>query len=160
MAKKKKEKFDLTFATEAQIKEVKQEIDQLEYMLRDGHIASRISEPESLMQEIVKKKKFLSKHTPQELKGQDSNKALAEAKRLKQVIVDAMPPRSMYFQREAKDADRHSKHVDYEKTVQQQIRFQTDPEIIRAVNRYKHLMRQIDPSDPTISNIELLRPNK
>lgn len=157
----KKSKFDLVHATESQIREVKSEITALEKLLHENddpnnHV--RIQDPAEVQKEILNKKKFVNDFAPKKLTGQRSNRAYREAKKLKEVIVAAMPSQNQYFQRQTTDKDRHSRHTDFEKTVQQQIKFQTDPGILKAVNRYKHLMRRIDPADPTISNIELLRP--
>ena len=96
-----------------------------------------------------------SEHKPRRLRGQKANKAYAEAKRLKKIIQGAMPSRKAYFKPYPKSSDGHD--FDFERTVAQQVAFQTDPKIKKAVQHYKNIMRRLDPSDPTISNIELLR---
>ena len=64
-----------------------------------------------------------------------------------------MPKTKDYYQRYPKDGNSY----DFDRTVRQQIAFQTDKNIKNAVKEYKNIMRRLDPQDPTISNIELLR---
>lgn len=155
--KKKKSEFDLVHASVDQISEIKRDIDSLERMLKSdqSQTTPKITDLAEFKGEINKKKKILKDHAPKKLKGQKANKAYDEAKRLKKIIQDAMPSRKDYFQRYPKGEDGHD--FDFERIVKQQVDFQTNPKITGAVRQYKSILRRIDSSDPTISNIELLR---
>lgn len=156
---KKKKKLDLVHMSNARIAEVEKDILSLEGMLNhpDDHIKGKIQDREGMKNEIVQKRKLLQQHAPKKYRGKAGNKPLAEAKELRERIASAMPKREMYYQPEPKNADRHSKHQDFEQTVKQQVAFQSDPKLKRMIHRYKYIMRRIDPSDPSITNIELLR---
>jgi len=105
------------------------------------------------MQNIKKKKAILEDHTPKKFIGQTGNKALARAKDLAIKIKAELPGKKDYFMPYPKDESSQ----DFERVVRQQVRFMTDPKIQGMVREYKHLLRRIDPSDPSIANIERLR---
>jgi len=102
--------------------------------------------------EINKKKKVLEDHKPKKLRGQKANRAYKEADRLKAIIQDHMITRKQQESKYPKGFDH-----DFERAVEQQMKFQTDSELKQSIMRYKNIMRRLDPSDPTITNIELLR---
>jgi hypothetical protein len=156
---KKKNEFEKIHMTNAQIKEVKERIASAERMLNDPRdwVRNKITDPELIKANIKKDQKLLNEHAPRKLRGQRANKMYAEAKELAQKIRDQMPSNRQYFQQYPKDSDGHNRQAEFEKVVAQQMKFQSDPKIIKMVTRYKNIMRRIDPSDPTISNIEALR---
>ena len=51
----------------------------------------------------------------------------------------------------------HNEKRDFERAVEQQVAFQSNPRMQKAITIYKNLMARIDPSDPTVRNIEMLR---
>jgi len=157
--KNKKTEFDIVHMTEAQCREVREEIDMMEGMLNDPRpwVRNKITDEAEIRKTIKSKKKLIEDHTPRKLTGQKANKAYAEAKKLADFIREQMPSRKDYFRPYAKESDDHNRQADFERAVQQQVKFQTDPEIQRAIIHYKNIMRRLDPSDPTISNIEKLR---
>lgn len=156
---KRKPKIDLVHLSNAQIAEIKSEINGLEAMLShpDDHIRNKITDPEGVKKLIRKRQELLKVHTPKKLTGKSANKAYERAKELKEKIAEAMPTRGQYYQREPRPGDGHGKHRDFEEAVKQQMAFQTNPGLNAAVLEYKSIMRQLDPSDPTIANIENLR---
>jgi len=153
----KKSEFDLVHASVAQIAEIKKDINYLENMLRADETNRRpkIQDKAEFKADIEKKKKVLVVHAPRKYRGASGNKAYARIKDLKKIIIDAMPKQKDYFQKYPKDGD--VREHDFERTIQQQIAFQTDPKIKKAVQEYKYVMRRLEPDNPTISNIELLR---
>lgn len=157
--RKKKTEYDIVHMTEAQCKEVKEDIENMEAMLNDPRdwVRNKITDEAEVRGQIAKKKKLLAEHVPRKLRGQKANKAYAEAKKLAGYIREQMPSRKDYFRPYAKNSDDHNRQADFEKAVAQQMAFQTNPEVQRAIIRYKNIMRRIDPKDPTISNIEKLR---
>lgn len=157
--RKKGDEFSKTLMTEAQVKEVKERINSAEKMLNDPRdwIRNKITDPGSIKENIKKDQHLIDEHAPRKMRGQKANKAYAEAKELAKKIKEQMPSRQQYFQRYPKDSDAHNKQADFEKIVAQQMKFQTDPNIQKMVARYKHIMARLDPSDPSIRNIESLR---
>jgi hypothetical protein len=155
----KKTEFDITLMSEAQCEEVRQSINNLEKMLNDERpwVRGKITDEKEVRAEIRKKRALLNEHSPKKLRGAKANRAYAEAKKLKEFIAEHMPDRKSYFQRYSKDTDSHNKQADFERAVQQQMEFQKNPDIQRAVTRYKNIMRRIDSDDPMVSNIEALR---
>lgn len=153
--KKKKDEFDLAFITPNQAAKISQEIDYLETMLKADQASRRpkIQDIGEVVQNIKKKKDILENHVPKKLRGQTSNKAFARAKELADKIKEELPTKKDYFMPYPKDES----SSDFERAVRQQIRFQTDPKIQSMVREYKHLVARIDPSDPTIRDIERLR---
>lgn len=159
MKKKTKQPIEKTLLTEVQVREVRERIDAAEKMLNDPRdwVRKKITDPELIKYKMKKDEQLLEEYSPRKMRGANANKAYAEAKELAKKIKDAMPSSSDYFQRYPKNSDGHSKQADFERAVAQQVKFQTDPNILRMVARYKYIMARLDPSDPTIRNIEKLR---
>ena len=153
--KKKQNEYDIAFITPAHAAKTKQEIESLEAMLKADQASRRpkIQDVGEVMQNIKKKKTILEDHTPKKFTGQTGNKALARAKDLAIKIKAELPGKKDYFMPYPKDESSQ----DFERVVRQQVRFMTDPKIQGMVREYKHLLRRIDPSDPSIANIERLR---
>ena len=153
--KKKSNEFDTAFITPAQAAKIEQEIDGLETMLREDQRSKtpKITDIGEFVGQIKKKKAVLEDHTPKKLRGQSSNKAYARVKDLALKIKAELPGKKDYFMPYPKDESSQ----DFERVVNQQVKFMTDPKIQGMVREYKHLMSRIDPSDPTIRNIESLR---
>lgn len=151
--------FDKVYATNQQLLEAETEVKELEGMLEEDRRrkSPRISSVEDVKKQIVKRKRFIKEFKPAKARGQNANRMYAEAKKLREEIANAMPTAEKYFQRDVKNSDNHTKAMEFERAVQQQIKFQTSPDMQRKVVRYKHIMARIDPSDPTIRNIESLR---
>lgn len=156
---KKKSALDLVHITPGRVAELKQEINYLEKMLKDDKSSKspKIQDEVEFVAQIKKRKHELKNHMPAKLEGQQANKAYELAKKLKVYIQNRMPSKKAYFQKQIRDSDGHSKHRDFEDAVNQQIAFQTDPKIQKAVRAYKHIMSRLDPNDPRIRNIEMLR---
>ena len=150
-----KQKLDLVHLSVDNINGIKQEIAELENMLKSDKASGspKIQNEVEFRAEINSKKKLLKDHAPEELKGQAQNKAFKRVHELKEIIQDAMPSNKEYYQPYPKDGSTH----DFERVVKQQMAFQSDKNMQNAVQEYKHLMRRIDPQDPTITNVELLR---
>jgi hypothetical protein len=155
----KKTEFDTIHMTENQIKETKDRINSAENMLKDTRpwVRNKITDEEGVRKTITADKKLLENHVPRKLRGQKANRAYTEAKKLAEKIKAVMPSGNQYFQRYPKDSDGHTQQADFEKVVAQQVKFQSDPKIQEMIIRYKNIVRRLDPSDPTIANIEALR---
>jgi len=153
---KKKEK---SFETVSNIRNIKSEISSMERMLAADQKSEhkKIQDPQKIKDEIKSKKKFLNEVTPKKLKGQTANKAHKRIEQLQEVIKKEMLPENAFYKQYPKDSDGHSKKQEFEKAVQQQMKFQTDPVIKKAVSEYKTLMRQLDPDDSNAPNIENVR---
>jgi len=158
---KKKITAPKVFASEAVLREKKNEIKEMETMLAGGRadrdVAYRndkIQEPELIRHEIKKRKQFIEDNTPKKLTGVAANKALKRAKEIAAELKEAMPTRKMFDQRYPSSSDRASKASDFEKAVQQQMAFQRDQ---KKVEEYRYLMSRLDPENPTVRDIERLR---
>ncbi len=161
MTKRKppKSEFDLVHCSHEQIKELKNDISGLEKMLvadkASGH--PKIQDEELFQKQIRNKQKILEDHAPTKFKGQKANTAFARAKELKKIIQDAMPKERDFYREYPGKGTSHKDEMAFEKAVQQQIKFQTDPKIQKATRELKHINRRLDPDDPTITNLEALR---
>jgi len=153
--RKKQSEHDIAFITPAQAAKTRQEIESLETMLKADQSSKKpkIQDVGEVIQNIKKKKNVLENHTPKKFSGQAGNAAWARAKDLAKKIKKEMPGKKEYYMRYPKEESSQ----DFERVVNQQVRFQTDPKIQSMVREFKHLMSRIDPSDPTIRNIERLR---
>jgi len=168
MPVKPKSEFDTVHCTPDQIRELKKDIAETERMLKEDsqRRTPKISDPAEVMKEVRKKKQILVDHEPKPFKSTaQQNQAYAATKKLAKFISDNMPPKRDYYRMYPKQKDRHGNPInpdhmdqgDFDRAVNWQIKFQTDPNMQKAVRLYKHLMRRLDPSDPTITNIERLR---
>jgi len=157
MARKKKSEFDLVHASVDQIREIKNDIAHLERMLKadQSQTTPKITDVTEFKAEIAKKKKLIKNHAPKKLTGQKASKAYAKAKELKKIIQEAMPSSKEYYRPYPKGENGHN--FDFERAVKQQMAFQTDPKIQKAVQNFKSIMRRLEPENSEISNIELLR---
>jgi hypothetical protein len=158
MPKKKKDgEVDLQYLKPAQVAKIEQEIDSLETMLKNDQSGyygrPKISDVGEFMKQIKTKKDLLAKHVPTKLRGQASNKAYAMVKELAEKIKKELPSKHNYYMPYPKGES----SFDFERVVQQQVRFQTDKNIQSMVREYKRLAARLDPSDPTIRDIERLR---
>ncbi len=155
----KKSALDLVHITPGRVAELKQEINTLERMLKADKVSKhpKIQDEVEFVGNIKKKKEELRIHAPVKLTGQNANKAYALAKKLRGILEKHMPTSKAYFQDQTRDKDSHDKKRNFENAVLQQIAFQTNPKLQMVAQRYKHLMRRIDPDDPNISNLETIR---
>jgi len=150
------------FETIDNIREIGKDIAGMERMLKADELSKnkKIQDPAKLKEEIKTKSTFLNKVTPKKLKGVKANKAFQRLEQLKEIIGKDMVSENDYYRPEPKGSDSHIKKMDFEKVVERQVKFQTDPQIKKAVNEYKALARQLDPDDRHISNIESIRSSK
>ena len=156
----REDRFNKVYASGAQIRSAEDDIKHLEGMLRADRTRGdkrKISNESEILQEIKQKQSLIDEHIPHKLKGQTANKAYAEAKKLANEIKEAMPSGRAYRQPYPGKNTSHKKERDFEDTVRQQMYCQQDKNLKRKVKRYKAIVRQLDPNDPTISNIENLR---
>lgn len=151
----RKQKIDLVHISVQRVKELKSEIDSLTKML-DGDQRSahpKIQDPDEFKANIATKQKELDDHSPKKLRGQNANRMLEKARALETRIRDEMPTSREYFQQPPKTGST----FDFEKAVEQQMAFMRNTGLQRDITAYKNIMRRIDPSDPTLTNIERLR---
>ena len=157
--KKGKKKFDV-YLTPDEVRQTKQDIQELENMLKADELSGRnlITDKALFNAQITNKKKILRKHSAKKFKSDlEANKAYARAKELEKKIKEAMPKANDYFRKYPSGKTPVNSDFDFERTVRQQIEFQTNPDIKRSVSEYKSIMRRLDPSNPAITNIEALR---
>lgn len=161
--KQVKKKTDLVLATNEQISEWKRDIDGMERMLSgkelDSGVYGRkdlIQDPDQIKREIDKRKRLITTHSPQKLTGNAANTAFKRAKELKEEITKLMPSEKDYFQPYPSSKTPTHRGTDFENTVRRQMEFQK-PEVQKKVQEYKYLMGRLDPSNPNVRNIEMLR---
>lgn len=150
------------FASESVLREKKEEIKEMESMLKGGAVergvsyrSDKIQEPELIKHEIKKRQRFIDDNTPRKLTGESANKAYRRAKELAAEIKEAMPTQRLFNQRYPSSSDRASKATDFEKAVQQQMAFQKG--MSHKTAEYRNLMAKLDPANPMVRNIETLR---
>ena len=155
----------MSLITNKRAKELESEINDMEKMLKSPVGDRHIGDKAEFMGEVRKRKDELRAFAPRELKGAKANEAYAIAKRLRSYIQKGMPSSRDYFRRYPKEKDKdgnviipdHNEKRDFERAVEQQVAFQSNPRMQKAITIYKNLMARIDPSDPTVRNIEMLR---
>ena len=156
----KKKKTHDVLLTPDQALEIKRDIADLDRMLENDKKSGRnlITDKALFNSQIAGKKKILKDHTPKKFRSTaDKNSAYARAKELRKLISDAMPSREAYFRPYPGRNKPVNSDFDFERTVRQQMELQKDKNFNAAVSEYKNIMRRLDPSDPTITNIEMLR---
>jgi len=141
-------------ATPQQINEIRADINRSEKMLEaDKRSRSpKIQDVAEFNMELDKKRKILEDHTPKPFRGKNKDKAAKRIRELDSFIQEHMPKSRDYYQQQPKGCNN-----DFERTVNQQIAFQTNPKIQKAVAERKHLVARLEPQDPTLRNIERLR---
>ena len=147
-------KIDLTMATPQQVNEIRADINHLEKML-DADKRSRspkIQDVAEFNMELDKKRKLLATHTPKPFRGKNKDKAAKKIKELDSFIQEHMPKSRDYYQRQPKGCSN-----DFDRAVQQQIAFQTNPKIQKAIAERKYLVARLEPNDPTLRSVENLR---
>jgi hypothetical protein len=161
--KGKKKQTDVVLATNEQLSEWKRDIDSMERMLSgkelDSGVYGRkdlIQDPDHIKREIDKRKRLIATHSPQKLVGTAANAAYKRAKELKEEITKNMPSEKDYFQPYPNSKTSTHRGSDFEKTVRMQMEFQK-PEMQQKIREFKYLMGRLDPSNPTVRNIEMLR---
>lgn len=147
------------YASEDRIKEVKNDIRELEFMLKEDaqRKQPKITDVSSVKAEILKKQQYIERCSPPAFRGENANRAYKEAKELERIIKDNLLKSSRFGQHYPKGDDSHLKQQKFEEAVKQQIKFMTNPTIKQAVQKYKYIMSRLDPHDPTVRNIERLR---
>lgn len=148
-------KIDLALATPQQIKEIGADIRGLENMLEaDKRSRSpKIQDEAEFKANIESKKKLIESHSPKPFRGKTKDKAAKRVKELDKFISDQMPKKKAYYQRYPKNGADN----DFERAVNQQIAFQTNPKIQQAIAERKNLIGRLEPHDPYIRNIENIR---
>jgi hypothetical protein len=157
--------FDLGNASPEIVKEVKRDVASLERALRGGPVDSRTgitlnmnrTDLGAMREELHSKKRWLEKYEAEPLKGDAANKALKRANELKERIKAKMQPKNKFYQFYATN---QRKEKDFQEAVSWEAKLLRDKEYKQEVQEYRALMRQIDPSDPTVFNIERLREGK
>lgn len=146
---------NLIYMTPAQVQETKTEIANLERMLASDQASRRpkIQDKAEFMGEIAKKKELLKKHEPKKLSGERANKALKEARAIENEIKEGLLSTRDYYMKQPKDGN----SLDFDRAVREEMRRMTDKSFKEKVFKYKSIMRQIDPTDPTVTNIERFR---
>jgi hypothetical protein len=144
----------LVHASDRQIKDWKGEISHLENMLKADRASGnpKIADEGEFRGEINKKKKLIKEHSPKMFKGEKANKALRLARKIEKVLQEHMPRKRDH---EMKQPTGYSK--DFERTVEQEMAYMTNPKLKELQLAYKNIMRRLDPQDPTVTNIERLR---
>lgn len=138
-----------------QIREVKTDIANLERMLAADKASGRpkIQDEVEFKAELNKKKELLKNHEPRKLTGERANKALREAREIESFLKDSMQNNRDFYQPQPKNGSTH----DFERAVKEEMRRMTDKGYKEKAMRYKSIMRQLDPSDPTLTNLERFR---
>lgn len=162
-----KDKLDKVFLTDKEAREIKKDIADREKMLIADKASGRpkIQNEAEFAAEIKKKKAILAQHSPTKLTGAKANRAYAEAKKLKEEISGEILDRRSFGQSYPRQTDRHGNPITpdfdkkraFDKAVQRQYALQTNPVLKRKIARFKGIMANLDPQDPTVRNIESLR---
>lgn len=146
---------NLVYMTPEQVNDLKTEIASLEKMLASDKASRRpkIQDEAEFMSDIRKKKELLKNHEPQKLTGAKASRALKRAREIESELKDSLLPRKDYYQ----DYPKAGFNSDFERAVNEEMRRMRDVGYKQKIFEYKRIMRQLDPSDPTLTNIERFR---
>ena len=157
-----KKKALRTFLSNARIAEIKAEINEYDKMLKADdrgnvgflpHIRDHIQTPAEIKKEIAKRKEHLQQFSPQPFKGREADKAWAYVKKANKFMDEHRLTKNELFQKYPK---KDETSTDFENAVKKQMAWQLG--IGQKVERnVKHIMRRLDPQDPTVTNLERLR---
>ena len=149
-------KVDLTLITPQQAKEIGAEINHLERMLQVDRMSPspKIQDVAEFRADIAKKKKILNNYTPKPFRGKNKDKAAKRIKELDSFIKEQMPSSKSYYQNYPKNGGCDN---DFERAVRQQMAFQSNPKVQKAVAERKNLVGRLEPQDPYIRSVENLR---
>ncbi len=161
MPRKKKSEFDLALMTPGQVKETEVEIKHLENMLKvdqsGAYGSAKIQDLGEFRAEIKEKKDMIAGFKAKKMRGPKANKAFAYAKTLAEKIKKEMPSFEDYHRSYPSGKSKSTAEFDFEKAVRQQTAFQQNAPLQGMIREYKNIMGRLDPDDPTVRNIELLR---
>ena len=115
-----------------------------------------LQDPAQIQGEINKKKGMIDRLSPHKLSGVKANTALKRAKELKEEIQKYMPSQKAYFQPLPSSKTPEHRRSDFEATVKQQMVFQSS-HVQQMVSEYRNIMQRLDPQNPSVRNMELLR---
>lgn len=154
--------FDLGNASVEVVNDVKRDVVVLERALRGGTFDSRTGisldlnrcGTEDLQRELIDKKAYLKKYTPKKLTTLQSNKANKRRKVLEEKIKKKLQGSKQFHQFYPKN---QRKEKDFQDGVAHEMKLLQDKGYKKDVAEYRHLMRQLDPEDPRVTNIERLR---
>lgn len=154
--------FDLGNASTEVVADVKRDVVTLERALKGGTFDSRTGisldldrcGTEDLQQELVDKKTWLEKYTPKKLTGAKANKANTRRKVLEQKIRGKLQGSKQFYQFYPTN---QRKEKDFQDSVDYEVVLLQDREYKKDVIEYKSIMRQLDPENPRVTNIEGLR---
>lgn len=119
------------------------------------HAKNRIVDTGEIKSEIAKKQKHLRDFSPKEFTGKDRDKYYKKAKKYARWIHENMPPNKEHKMMYPKGVGTARSEVNFDQAVQNQVKWQLNGQ--KVVEAYKHIMRRLDPQNPTITNIERLR---
>jgi hypothetical protein len=159
-SKKKTKESTPILLTETQIRETQSEIRELEGMLKQDEQRGdkrKISNPDEIRAEILKKTQYLERLSPRKLVGNAANQAYKEAKEIEKMLKEAMPTTNEFYRKYPKNSDSHLKHQKFEEAVRKQMAFQANPKLKEAAMKYKYLMSRLSGGDPQERNLERLR---
>lgn len=171
-----KSEFDLVHAGVEEIRQAKREIKEIETILRGGSLGGdtsqvfartdKISGKEEIVKQLAEKKKFISQFAPKPFRSvHEKNKVYEVYKKIERMLQDNMPRSADYYQGYPKEVTSdgrpmspdHNIKRKFDNAVDHQVWFQTHPKIQKAIQRYKHYGRRLDPDNPEMTNIERLR---
>ena len=150
--------------TPKQLSEIKAEIQDIKDMMNSAdedkrsdvgyfkHSSGHILDVEDVRKAINAREIQIRKFTPIKFTGEQANKALNNAKKIKAWIIANIPKE--VFVSYPREKDPVSKTMDFERAIQAQVKWQTTKiynnkwngqEVIAA---YHYLMRRVDPDAP------------
>jgi len=159
MGRPPKDQFERTYMTEAQLRENEQDVRELKRMLeQDSRRPSpKIQDPYLIEKEIKEKEELIRRHGPQKLKGNRANQAYAEARELEKRIQESLQKGKDFKRPYPTSKSSHRAEGDFERAVQHEMKVMKDRGLKKDITRWKAILRNLDPDDPTLANIERLR---
>lgn len=154
--------FDLGNASVDVVADVKRDVVALERALRGGVLDTRTGigldlercGTEDLQRELMDKKAYLRKYTPEKLTPAQSNKAYAKYKVLKERVAKRLQSNKQFHQFYPTN---QRKEKDFDDAVAYEVGLMKNKEHKQDVAELRFLGRQLDQDDPRITNIEGLR---
>jgi hypothetical protein len=139
------------YLTESQIREERGNIQHLERMLEKS--GGKISDKKEFMADLNRRKKILEEGTPRKATGREADRLYNKAKKLREELRQKLVPQNKHFLHYPKE----DKRRDLEVSVSAKVKEMTDRKLQDNIRKYKDIMRRVDPSDPTVTDIDFLR---
>lgn len=153
---------DITYLTPKEVKRYENEIELCKRNLlnvdRSIFASERGIDKDEIRKKIKKNEKILEERKSPGTLEKDRDKLYRRAKELEEFIKDGMPTKDEHMGKRKTNSDGKKYQEAQEGDINKEMRWMTEK--ASAVREWKRIMRMLEPDNPSITNVESLRPNK